>query len=397
MADEKVSAEKTVSSRGVEIMRLVLCVNHAAPFNVGGSEKVVQQISESMVNEYGMEVYVLAKWAGRDHIRLNGVNIVPSKAGSAFVDQLKKLNPDHTMVYSDSFFQLPQLIASVDEIPGSKSLVMVGMNHMRSNGNTFNAFKEVSEQFQVITHSNDYKDYSTCISTGITPIVIPNAIDFDEFQDKKLGFRRRFDIPEDKKLILCVSNFFPGKGQEHLHHMLQHLGKKRNDFYALFMSTNVSFHQAESMRRRHETAIRKGCQYPAKSLKQISRELTVQAFFESDIFAFPSQTEVAPLVILESMAAALPYVSLNVGNVPQLAGGIVCHSNDVHRGLLKYTMPVYDKFSEALELLLSDDEKRKSLGEQGRQMILDKHDWSKIKEMYRNVFCSEVISYNDSI
>lgn len=367
--------------------RLVVCVNHAAPFHVGGSEKVVQQVTESMTQDYGMECIVLAKWADRETVK-NGVRIMPHmKTERLFMEQLRTLKPDHTFVYSDSFLMWPALVRHPETIPGKKSIALVGMNHMRAHGDTFASFQRNHEHFQVITHSDDYLDYTTCESMDIPVEVIRNAVDLNEFKPQGFSFREMYNIPKDKKLILCVSNFFPGKGQEHLHHILTQVNSQVPNIHACFISTNVNFAPAETLRRRHDMMRRKA-KYSSISLKNISRQETIQAFFESDVFAFPSQTEVAPLVVLECMAAGLPYVSLNVGNVPSLAGGIVCRSNKKQRGQLQYSTPVYKAFSDGLTSILTDNDLRNQLSRDGKELMLRDYDWSKIKEQYRDVFQS---------
>jgi hypothetical protein len=104
-------------------MKLVVCVNHAAPFHIGGSEKVVQQVTESMTADFGMECVVLAKWADREIVH-NGVRIMPYAATERlFLEQLRSLKPDHTLVYSDSFLMWPAIARSARSIPGTKSVV----------------------------------------------------------------------------------------------------------------------------------------------------------------------------------------------------------------------------------------------------------------------------------
>lgn len=368
-------------------MRLVVCLNHAAPFHVGGSEKVAQQVTESMAADYGMECIILAKWADRE-IEKNGVRIIPIKGSDkAFLNQLISLKPDHTFVYSDSFFMWPSIVRDPEPIPGKKSIALVGMNHMRVHGDTFQHFKNNYEHFRVITHSDDYIDYKTCESMGIPVTVINNAIDLNEFKKQDFSFKDRFKVPNNKKLILCVSNFFPGKGQEHLHYILNNVHGKIPDIHACFISTNVNFAPANTLRRRHDMMLNKAL-YSSSSLKNISRAETIQAFFESDVFAFPSQTEVSPLVILECMAASLPYVSLNVGNVPSLAGGIVCKSNIKRSGQLQYSQHVYEEFSNAIISILRNENLKNKLGLDGKELMLKNHNWTKIKEQYKNVFLS---------
>lgn len=368
-------------------MKLLACVNHAAPFHTGGSEKVIQQVTESMSRDFGADCTVLTVFANKTIVH-NGVTVAPIAAKPQnFIDQVNGLKPDHVFVYSDFFRHWPIMLNNPKAIKAPKSIALVGMNYMRARTEELAKFEKNAKHFKVITHSNDYKDYQVCKSISITPRVIHNAIDFNEFTDRKSSFRQKYGIPTDKKLILCVSNFFPGKGQEHLHHILNQMGKKRDDFFALFISSRVNHNIAETLYKRHTLMLRRAS-YPAMSLRDLQREEVVQSFFESDVFAFPSQTEVAPLVALECMAAKLPYVSLNVGNVRSLAGGVICESQKIERGMLKYDNRVYADFERALHDLLDDDSLRYRLGGEGNQLIVDQYNWEKVKFEYKDVFTS---------
>jgi len=53
-------------------------------------------------------------------------------------------------------------------------------------------------------------------------------------------------------------------------------------------------------------------------LGTISGKLKVSTFRNADIFVFPSHIENMPIVILEAMAAGLPIVSTNVGEIPDI-------------------------------------------------------------------------------
>ena len=290
-------------------MRLVVGVNHAAPFHVGGSEKVVQQITESMTSDFDMDCHVITRFANKS-VTHNGVHVEPMKDDSQqFINQVNALKPDHFLVYSDSFHHWPTVVRQAEAFKCSKSVALVGMNHMRSREELFRLFRRKHEQFTVITHSDNYLDFKQCNSFDIPVRVIPNAIDMSEFEDHGFSFREKYKIPSSKKIILCVSNFFPGKGQEHLLHILKKLKNKGHDFVAVFICTPVNFRPAEVMRQRFSQQIKRaGFDY--KILVSIPREDTTQAFLEADVFAFPSQIEVAPLVMLESMAAGLPLVAI---------------------------------------------------------------------------------------
>lgn len=365
-------------------MKLVVGVNHAAPHHVGGSERVVQQITESMRNDYGIDCHVLSKFA-KGRIVHNGVTVEKTKdSDTAFLAQVKSLKPDHLHIYSDSFVYWPAILRHSTEIEASKSVALVGMNCMRGHPDLARLFKSRKDQFHAITHSSNYLDYKMCDGMEIKPTVIHNAIDMKEFSDQGFSFREKYKI-KTEHIVLCVSNFFPGKAQEHLDYILRSLYKRRKDFTAVFICSTVNYQPANVLRLRLGSVLSKN-PYPNQLLVDIPRSDTIQAFRESSVFAFPSQIEVAPLVVLEAMAAGLPWVSLNVGNVPTLDGGFVINGERKSQDKWQYDLRMYHEFTDHLDALMSDKEMHLSKSEAGKKRILADYDWSQIRKQYYQVF-----------
>jgi glycosyltransferase involved in cell wall biosynthesis len=94
------------------------------------------------------------------------------------------------------------------------------------------------------------------------------------------------------------------------------------------------------------------------------------AIAAADLFLFTSHVECAPLVILEAMAAGVPWVSYDVGNVRELAGGIVATS--------------FDELVAAAAQIL--DGARPDLGEEGREAWESDHRWETIVPRYESIF-----------
>jgi glycosyltransferase involved in cell wall biosynthesis len=313
-------------------MHIVFCVNHSWPF-FGGCEIVVKQISERLVSQYGHKCTVLSRsFKGNERIN-NGViykSVNPSPNG--FISQLLEENPDHLCIYSDAFYHWPTIVDVVDRFKFKTSIALVGMNHMRANLPLFNRFKANSDKFNVITHSDNYLDYLTCKHYGIPVNVIHNGVDLEEFEKHysgllyKGGFRQKYGINE-KTIILCVSNFFPGKGQIETIPVFSKLKETEKNFIVVYICSTINFPLGAMLREKCRAQL-KSNNIPHKILLDIPREDVIQSFLESYLFFFPSQKEVAPLVILEANAAGLPWVSLPVGNIRQLSGGIVVDSCD---------------------------------------------------------------------
>jgi len=127
-------------------------------------------------------------------------------------------------------------------------------------------------------------------------------------------------------------------------------------------------------------------QYNCYFLQDLPREDVVSAFKCSDVFLFASKKEVAPLVILESQAAGLPWVSLDVGDIENRHGGFIISSKNIDiKGYKCFSSQVVSKYISSLTHIICDDSIRKRLSEEGKRDI-KKYDWQKIYLYYDRVF-----------
>lgn len=99
-----------------------------------------------------------------------------------------------------------------------------------------------------------------------------------------------------------------------------------------------------------------------------------------DIFALSSDTEQFPLSVLEAMAAAIPVVSTDVGDVSDMVSEpnrpFVVKENDA------------SNLASALEALVADKALRKSLGEANRVKALAEFDEARMIDTYRRLYSS---------
>jgi len=103
-----------------------------------------------------------------------------------------------------------------------------------------------------------------------------------------------------------------------------------------------------------------------KFVSGISTEELVDYYAEASVAVVPSLYEGFGLPAGEAMACAVPVVSTSGGALPEVVGdaGLVVEPGS--RSAL----------AEAIDSLLSDDEKRLAIGEAGRQRILEKFSWT---------------------
>jgi len=344
--------------------------------HIGGSEIVIKHISEILVGDYGHELNVYS-FSCDSHFREQGVNYYPCLKGDRFVSQIGR--NDHLMVYSDSFWEFDTLVRNIDKIDCRVSVVLVGAYYMQSHPEIFRLLKQNIDRFNLITHSSTTIDYKWCIDNGLPVRVIPNGVALEEFGNNSINFREKYNI-KDKYMFLNVSSFFFGKGQD----MLADIGGKiKGDYVIVQISSSADYP--------YEKRFLKRCRDRCKNinirfLRDIPREDVVAAFKNSDIFVFTSKKEVSPLVILESQAAGLPWVSMDVGDIRERKGGKVINNNNEDGNGYKI---INNKIISSYMVKIADILELKDLNNQlvlAGQEDIKNLDWKKIVPLYDRIF-----------
>jgi glycosyltransferase involved in cell wall biosynthesis len=124
-----------------------------------------------------------------------------------------------------------------------------------------------------------------------------------------------------------------------------------------------------------EAEVRAALDGTARLLGTRPPEQMPSAFAEADVFCLPSWWEAMPLSVLEAMAAGLPVVATDVGDV--------CRAVD--EGVTGHVVPVRDpeRLADALEPLLKDPELRRRMGIAGR---------ARVTEMFSSEVTAEAVS-----
>lgn len=368
-------------------MKIGIAVNHSYP-HIGGSEKVIQEISERLVANYSDDVYVFS-YTSKKKFEYNGVNYIPipSDVGSYF-KLLSSLNLYHLFVYSDYFLMWPYICRNPSHLNMKKSIALVGMNRMLSNKDILSQFIKNKNSFSVITHSSNYQDYEQCKKVGIDVTVIPNGVDVKEFQESTNDFREKYDISKNKIIVLCVSNFFPGKGQEYLVDILDDVFDKIGDYFCvIFISSSVNYAGAKKLSDLCKIRL-KNKKYDYKFLENISRDDTISAFNCAKLFLFPSQKEVSPIVLLEAQASQTPWISFDVGNTYDLDGGISISCQKNKNGNCIIGDIEKRKFSNMIVDVLYVKDLYDKLKSSGHRQVSEggQFNWNSIVEKYRELF-----------
>jgi glycosyltransferase involved in cell wall biosynthesis len=99
----------------------------------------------------------------------------------------------------------------------------------------------------------------------------------------------------------------------------------------------------------------------------------------SDLLLLPSRAEGLPVVILEAFAAWRPVVASSVGAIPELV-------NEQTGVLVALNSGEVDAFTEGVDRLLRDPEKRRAMGENGRRMVAADYTLEAARRGYRGLF-----------
>ena len=197
---------------------------------------------------------------------------------------------------------------------------------------------------------------------GILHRVLPDAADF----------RSRYNIPEDKKLLLCISRIDYQKNQK----ILLELLKKHADTHLLLIGPVTASWYLEELLAEAENAALKERVTVIPGLPPDSVEL-LQALKTAWCFILPSRHEPFGIAALEALDAELPLIASAVGGLKDfLADGknaLLFEDNDVES-----LLQAYAKLSLQRENLISGG--RATASEYSWQTIA-----AKLTDIYRGL------------
>ncbi len=334
--------------------------------------------------ERGHTVYIgTRRVRGRnlaDYPHLKFIEYIPGRYHE-FELALNEAKPDLIFVYSDDFDFMRQIVFY--ERCKRFIVALCGANWLYSNRNYVKLllYRCAKRLEHIICHSEYDRDYKLCSVSRLIDktVIIPNGVDMDEFDKNTLTRQNLMPEHADKPWLLSVSNFFPGKGQHHLVDIFNQLPPKEKFVY-IQVASDIDFPVGERLEKewlKHcKLKLNKNIEMVFK--KNISREEVIGFFSNSNVFVFPSEKEVAPIVLLEAMAASLPWVAADVGNTRALAGGRFISAIRDGRYHSVFDGRVKSLMAKAVTKLY----KRPTVGEEGRKKIADDMNWDKILPQY---------------
>lgn len=174
--------------------------------------------------------------------------------------------------------------------------------------------------------------------------ILQNAV--ENFENIEINGNDLHDAPLlDEKYFLYVANFVPGKNQELLIRSYIEVPDKQG--YKLVLIGKSSEYSKKMIQLIKE----KDTKNEVFLFEDISRELTMKYIKNCRCAVMSSLSEVFPIFICEAIMCAHPYISMNVGCVKQIPGGIIVENGQ--------------EMTQALQKIISDNELEKKLSFDG--------------------------------
>jgi len=375
-------------------MRILHTAASYAPF-LDGVAEVVRNISERLVRR-GHEVHVAtgAHPSGSAYTELRGVHVhrfcVRGNLALGMHGEIEKYrefvrggNWDVVANHGLHVWPTDALLYKVGEYPWPAVLVTHGLV------NEHPAFRKYYSTIpRRILNYSKWIRVSDCSGEGSfaqvfglpMPPVIGNGVDLDEWAEPPLGLRSRWGVG-GKFWVVNVSNHSPLKN----HSDFFQLASSLSQLGAQFTLIAGTYPMAKWGLGRF--GVTGGCAYQCKVRSILSlgavdlrvnrrREEVVSAIKEADVMVSTSGKEANSLVLLESMAAGVPWVAFDVGSARINAGGVVVGN--------------LDEMKDVVTGLLRNARLRKQLGNAGRAQIAAKHNWCRIVDEYEQIYASAV-------
>ena len=155
--------------------------------------------------------------------------------------------------------------------------------------------------------------------------LLPNGVDSEFFSDGDGDlFRKRYDIPAGRRIILCVSRIDYQKNQLALVKALPDILQQQPDAQLVLVGpVTIESYQRKLLQRIE----RLGLQGRVNLIPGLTADdpLLRGAYHAAEVFCLPSLHEPFGIVVLEAWAAGLPVVAARVGGIPSFTR----HGEDV--------------------------------------------------------------------
>lgn len=387
-------------------LEIAHCVQEYAP-NVGGMAEVVRQLSERLVRLGHRVTVFTSENSKRTDTVLNGVSIrAYALSGNAvegingdpsqYISDIQSMKFDVVTIFASQHWASDLLLPILDRIDAKKVFVPTGFSalHNQRYNNYFNSMSTWLLSFDMnVFLSNSYQDILFAKNSGVTKFtIIPNGAAEEEFsRSVSFDLRRKLKI-KNEKIILHVGSYTGIKG--HVEALNIFLNSRERNTVLLMIGARNSYLKKAMWRSPGllPLAIKLFLKRKKYFLVEWSRNETIDAFRQADLFLFPSKVECSPIVLFESMAAGLPFLSSPAGNTEELVqwsngAGIILPSVMSDQHLVEVDV---EQSAIVLDKTICDTAWLKEASMHGHEAWQKKFTWQNIALQYERLYKSLV-------
>lgn len=372
-----------------------------------GMQEVVRQISERLVRR-GHNVTVATSYQpDRKQLTINGVAIEQFRIyGNAvrgidegkseiqrYIDLLRSSKFDIVTNFAAQQWATDLALPVLNKIKAKKVFVPTGFSGFYNSQykKYFSKMKRWMKQYDMnVFLSEGYRDIDFARKNGVKKrVLIPNGASEEEFlATEHFDIRKKLGIPTDHFLVLLVGAHTGAKG----HREAIEIFRKANITNATLLI--VAYPSWTRCARRcflikhiFNALPKRLTDKKHLIITSLSRQETVSAYKQADVFLFPSNIECSPIVLFEAMASKTPFLTTDVGNAQEIIrwskSGMVLPTS---KGRYGQSLAEIDTSVVLLEAMHHNPEKRKIMAENGYRAWKKQFTWDKIVKQYEKVY-----------
>ncbi len=409
--------------------------------SVGGVQEVMRQLAENLVKRGHQITIATGKIDEREFTELNGVKIKEFDISGCYSTGIQgDIEPYHQYILQEKFdvimvmaaqqWTFDALFPIIEKLDNTRTVfIPCGFSGLYDPifSEYFNKMPNILSKIDhLVFHSTDYRDINFAKENGLNNMsIIPCGASKEDFSaNKDSHFRERHKIQKDSFTFLTVGTFTGIKGHLELIKAFELLKLASGKHSTLILNGNtlsaLDGGASHLLKKLISTIKNRGLIYlidllvkkylkPQHSIQKIAERINktqgnknvliknldrpelVQAFMNSDLFVFASNIEYSPLVLFETAAAGTPFLSVSVGNSPEIAewtqSGLICDSTVDKDG---YTRVDEHVLAEDMLQAMEKPELLMQLGENGREKWQSTLNWEKISQRYEDIFIKVV-------
>ncbi len=203
-------------------------------------------------------------------------------------------------------------------------------------------------------------------------INVPNGINLLEYGKlpEKGGFRRKYEIKDDEKIVLYIGRLHKTKGIDLLGEAFSEVSKELDNVILVLGGPDDGYRSALE-------ELIKALKVDDKVLFTgfVTPEEKKAVLVDADVFVLPSFLGF-PVTFLEACACGTPIITTNNGDTLDWIHGKVGY-------VVEYDK---DQLRDAIYKVLSDEGLRKRFGEEGKKLMVKKFAWDNIVKEVENVY-----------